>query len=312
MLAARRRRLLLALPTSGSTGAPRRVLRTTESWWASFDAYTALTGVASGARLWVPGPLAATMNLFAAVHAAVVGAQLVEHPADATHACLTPAQLDNRGGDLHDGAAVVVAGDALPPRLRDAALGRGLRVAHYYGASELSFVACARAEEPLRPFPGVAVEERAGELWVRSPYLCTGYAGTDGPLRRPLRRDAQGWATVGDLGRYDGNAVTVLGRPGHVVTGGATVSLAEVQAVLAAVATGDVAVCGLPHPSLGSVLAVALTEPADRRVLEQHARTQLPPTHRPRVWHVVDRLPVGAHGELDRAELVQQLGPAHA
>ena len=45
-----------------------------------------LTGLTAASRVWVPGPLAATMNLFAAVHATVAGAALVDDPADATHA----------------------------------------------------------------------------------------------------------------------------------------------------------------------------------------------------------------------------------
>ena len=46
----------------------------------------------------MPGPLAATMNLFAAVHATVAGATLVDALADATHAHLTPGDLARASG----------------------------------------------------------------------------------------------------------------------------------------------------------------------------------------------------------------------
>jgi acyl-coenzyme A synthetase/AMP-(fatty) acid ligase len=297
----------LALPTAGTTGSARRVLRTTDSWWASFAAYTDLTGVAPGARLWVPGPLEATMNLFAAVHAAAVGARAVREPGAASHACLTPAQLDRHGAQLRSGTSVVVAGDALPDGLAAVARKRRLAVAHYYGASELSFVASSRAGEPLAPFPGVEVDVRGGELWVRSPYLCLGYAGSSGTLRR----DPDGWATVGDLGRYDGHTVTVLGRPGHVVTGGATVALAEVESALAAVASAPIAVCGLAHPTLGGIVTAVLTEAADREPLERHARASLPPSHRPRLWRVVAELPLTGSGKVDRQALATLLEGTH-
>ena len=57
----------IALRTSGSTGPPRAVVRSAESWAGSLPAVAALTGLGSAARLHVPGPLTGTMNLFAAV-----------------------------------------------------------------------------------------------------------------------------------------------------------------------------------------------------------------------------------------------------
>lgn len=248
------------------------------------------------------------MNLFAGVHAAAVGAATPTSPTHATHACLTPAQLDRHGADLLPGTGVVVAGAALTPALRARAVAHGLRVAHYYGAAELSFVAAAAHGEPLSPFPGVEVDVREGELWVRSPYLCRGYAGAPGTLRR----DAHGWATVGDLGRYDEGVVTVLGRPGHAVTGGATVALAEVETALATQADGAVAVCALPHEILGSVLACAVTESGDLPLLQRYSRAQLPPSHRPRHWRVLAELPLTTAGKTDRAALADCWADAHA
>ena len=293
----------LALATAGTTGGTgRRVVRSTTSWWASFDAYTDLSGVTRDARVWVPGPLRATMNLFAAVHAAVAGARLVDAPEPATHACLTPAQLDRDGRRLRGGTWVVVAGDRLPPVPARAAADRGLVTAHYYGAAELSFVAAGSSADDLRPFAGVDVEIRDGVVWVRSPYLSDGYAeGADGPFRRE-----GDWATVGDLGRVDGDSLVVLGRPGHIVTGGATVSLAEVEAALGAAARSPFAVIGLPHASLGSVLAVVVTDPADEGRLRQHARA-LPRAQRPRLWYRRPALPMTPAGKVDRAALAESL-----
>ena len=129
VLSAHRSGARLALSTSGTTGAtPRRVVRTTQSWWDSFPAYSELTGVAAGARVWAPGPLGSTMNLFAAVHAAWAGADVIDDPAQADHACLTPFGLERRGDELPRGTRVVVAGAHLPDRLAAAAQQRGLRI----------------------------------------------------------------------------------------------------------------------------------------------------------------------------------------
>jgi acyl-CoA synthetase (AMP-forming)/AMP-acid ligase II len=133
----------LALPTSGTTGAARTILRTTRSWTDSFPTVSRLTGLTATSRVWLPGPLTATMNLFAAVHADWAGAHLVDALAEATHLHLTPARLDAllcADAGL-SGRVIVVAGDALDPDLRRCAETAGATVAHYYGAAELSFVA---------------------------------------------------------------------------------------------------------------------------------------------------------------------------
>ncbi len=294
----------LALATSGTTGGTgRRVVRTTGSWWSSFEPYSGLSGVGPGARVWVPGPTAATMNLFAAVHARVVGARLSTDAADATHACLTPTQLARLGGRLRPGTRVVVAGDRLPAAAATAATERGLGVTHYYGASELSFVAAGTSADDLHAFPGVDIDIKDGAIWARSAYLCRGYVdGAGGPLRRDGAR-----ASVGDLGGFRGGVLVVVGRPGHIVTGGAIVSLAEVEAALGAAARGPFAVVGLPHVALGSVLAIVTTDPADEAPLREHAR-RLPPAHRPRLWYQRPELPLTPAGKLDRATLAALLG----
>lgn len=308
VLSAHRSGARLALSTSGTTGpAPRRVVRTTQSWWDSFAAYSELTGVAAGARVWAPGPLRSTMNLFAAVHAAWAGADVVEDPAQADHACLTPAELGRRGEELPRGTRVVVAGAHLPDRLASTARQRGLRITHYYGAAELSFVAAASSagDGALRPFRGVEIEIRdepaPGTIWARSPWVCDGYTGPPGSLLRA----AEGWATVGDVGTFTSGVLVVRGRPDAIVTAGATVLIADVEAVLAPAARGSVAVHSVPHPTMGAVVAATLTLGADRETLEQIARDRLPVTHRPRVWRVVPHLPLTDGGKVDRAALAR-------
>ena len=289
---------LLALPTSGTTaGQSRRVVRTTDSWWSSFVAYAALSGVDEGARVWVPGPLSGTMNLFAAVHAATVGATVVSDPTTATHACLTPTALVQGLADLRPGTQITVAGAVLPEALADRAHDAGLSVWHYYGAAELSFVAGGSRAGALTAFPGVQLElrqegeSRFGTIWVRSPYLSEGYAGAPGALRR----DADGWATVGDLGELDAQ--------GQLIVRGMTVVIADIEAALAPAATAEFAVHAQPHPDLGEIVAISLANASDRPALEARAKTHLSAAQRPRVWHTVTGLPRTSAGKIDRLRL---------
>ena len=255
--------------------------------------------------MWVPGPLAATMNLFAAVHARFTGVPVVDGPEAATHVHLTPARLRRL---LHDGVDLagrhlVVAGDRLDPALADRAARAGARTSHYYGAAELSFVAWGRDATDLRPFPGVDVGVREGTVWVRSRYLCTAVTGSRGPFRRD-----GGFASVGDRGWWDGSRLVVHGRGDDAVTvGGTTVLVADVEAVLRPVAHGEVVAVGLPHADLGQLVAVALTDASEFPRVRAAARSVLQGAARPRLWFAVDELPLTTAGKLDRAALVRLL-----
>jgi acyl-CoA synthetase (AMP-forming)/AMP-acid ligase II len=141
---------------------------------------------------------------------------------------------------------------------------------------------------------------------VRSPYVASGYRPPH--ATGPLRRDADGWSTVGDLGDVVDGRVFVRGRPEAVTTAGATVPLADVEAALAAGAHRPFTVVGVPHATLGAVLTAVLTDPADADRLRARARTVLPPSHRPRRWVVRGALPLTAAGKVDRAALVATLG----
>lgn len=306
---------LISLPTSGTTSRPRRILRTPESWALSFEAVTDLSGIDGDSHVWIPGPLTATMNLFARIHAEHAAAALATAPGDATHAHLTPLSLRRTVDDdlLRPGTTVIVAGDALPTALRDRAAAAGLVVHHYYGASELSFVAWDRGDG-LRAFPGVEVAIIDGVIWVRSPYVCARYdePGGQGPDGDgPLQRDAQGFMTVGDLGRMSDGVLTVAGRgTDAVTTAGVTVLVADVEAALSAEARGEICVVGLPDERLGAVVVAAVTDPTDVERLRGAARQVLAPAQRPAQWFVVDSLPPTAAGKVDRSALAAMLRAA--
>lgn len=301
---------LLRVPTSGTTGGVRRtVLRTVRSWTDSFDAFTAATGIGAQDVVVAAGP-PTSLFVYARAHAATVGARTVIGPrwqpallAGATVAHLTPTMLGDALGEevrpSWEGSLrlVVVAGAALSTALRARAHAHGLEVVEYYGAAELSFVAAGRG--PLLPFAQVEVETRDDVLWVRSPWTALDYAdGGSGPLRR----DGD-WCTVGDRGAVVDGAVVVRGREGGVVTGGVTVVVADVEAVLrSAPGVADCAVLGLPHGRLGEVLA-AVVVGGERAQVAAHCRAVLPADHRPVRWYTTDRIPATAAGKHDPVAL---------
>lgn len=293
----------IALSTAGSSRSPRQVIRTTDSWIVSFSAVSDLCGLGIGSRVWVPGPATASMSVFAKVHAAWVGATVVETVREATHAVLTPAALGGLLPVAPSGLIAIVAGDALTPAAAVQACAAGVSVHHYYGAAELSFVAWGADSASLRPFPGVELDVRRGEVWVRSPYLCTQYSEQ---THGPLRRTADGWATVGDRGALVNGTLTIHGRPGAINIGGATIQVAEVEAVLRRHASGEVVVVGIPHKRLGAVVGAVLTDPSDHLRLVAVSRTELVEAARPRRWWLADAFPLTDAGKVDRVLLAEQ------
>jgi long-chain acyl-CoA synthetase len=314
----------VAVFTSGSSGSPRAVVRSLASWGASLTPLSDVTGIhpvremAPGAGpglVWVPGRLTSSLFLYGALHAAWCGMPWAGGRPDgadahrATSAHLVPTQLVDalearERRLLPDLRTVVVAGAPLPVLVRARAEQGGVRVVEYYGSAELSFVGWRDSAGPFQAFPGAEVRVGADQvLWARSPYLARSYLRPEsvGPWDR-----RHGWHTVGDLARADGDGWWLLGRgDGAVTTGGHTVVVAEVEAVLREVAgVRDLVVLGLPHDRLGEVVtAVVVPETVSvaalRRRLEVEAQA-LPAPARPRRWLRSARLPQLPSGKVDR------------
>jgi acyl-CoA synthetase (AMP-forming)/AMP-acid ligase II len=298
----------LAILTSGSsdaTGEARVVARTNASWLASAGPLAELTGLTSADRVAVTAPLHVSMQLYAALHALWLGASVGDRAMEATAVHVTPTRLERLlDGDTTPRTAVV-AGAAMSAGLAARAAARGIRVLEYYGAAELSFVA-AGEHGKLAPFPGVEVALRASphgdELWARSPYLALGVVG--GGM---LRRDADGFATVGDLAeRTADGGFRVLGRgDAAITTAGATVLAEDVEARLVTVPGVEAAaVVGEPHPLLGAriVAVVELAPGADLADVVAAARSRLTTAELPRRW-VVAPVPRTESGKVARGRV---------
>ncbi|WP_430645584.1 class I adenylate-forming enzyme family protein [Agromyces sp. GXS1127] len=309
----------LALTTSGSTatdGRPRIVARTVESWLASAEPLAELAGLGPDDRVAVTGPLAVSMHLYAALHALWIGATVTDDLSTATAVHATPTRLARLlSAETAPPRTAIVAGAALPARLREQAAARGIRLIEYYGAAELSFVLAADhargggAGGTLAPFPGVEIDLRpidAGlELWARSPYLALDVVGGR------MRRDADGFATAGDLAeRTPGGGIRVLGRgDAAIITAGATVLAEDVEAHLVALpGVRDAAVVGEPHDLLGErIAAVVELEPGVRlEAVADAARAALSPVELPRRWFAAD-LPRTASGKPARGQLREEI-----
>jgi long-chain acyl-CoA synthetase len=215
--------------TSGSSGAPRRILRSMESWIASFSVNARLFGIGGGARVAVLGGLEQSLSLYGAVEALHLGADLAVLGGMAARAqaraldgvdvvWASPAQLRLllAQSDLPRVGRVIVGGSKLDDALR-AALG-AVAVTEFYGAAEASFITMAGAGTPPAsvgaPYPDVELAVRGGEVWLRSPYSFIRYAAGDAGGARWQ----DGWLSVGEMGRMVAGNLYLSGRAGRMVT----------------------------------------------------------------------------------------------
>ncbi len=176
--------------TSGTTSTPKAFTRSRRSWQASFDASIEFFGLRPDDRTLAPGPLSASLNLYALSECLYAGTEfhtlrnfdvgdahaVIAHDG-ITRLVLVPTMLrllSERGLmasiDASGIRTIICAGSKLDVRTLEAARrwAPNATIFEYYGAAELSFVSgrSFAAGEPLdtegtaigRPFPGVEIE----------------------------------------------------------------------------------------------------------------------------------------------------------
>jgi long-chain acyl-CoA synthetase len=305
--------------TSGSTGKPRRILRAQASWTASF-AVNAGFGIGPGARVAVLGKLVHSLSLYGAIEGLHLGAET--HLLDLlrpdrqrkaladrriTHLYATPAQLRllaEGQGSCPELRLILVGGSKLDPTLRAAvkAMAPAADLWEFYGAAEASFITLADDQTPEasvgKPYPGVQVSvDPGGEIWVKSPYLFIGYAGDRGSARW-----CDGWLSVGEIGRMEGDFLTLHGRAGRMVTvADQNVFPEEIEALLQSLpGIRRAAVLPVGDAKRGAVLvALAQGDPAAEPAVMAALRSELGATKAPKALIWIEDWPTLPSGKTD-------------
>ncbi|MDP9933794.1 acyl-CoA synthetase (AMP-forming)/AMP-acid ligase II [Paenarthrobacter nicotinovorans] len=243
--------------TAGTTGPPKAFGRTRYSWRRSFEASIAFFNLARGDVTLAPGPLAASLNLYALSECLFAGSQfhtLESFDVGKAHSSIThdgitrlvvaPAHLRALSeiglvGSVDASAisSIICAGSKLDNRTLEAARrwAPNARIYEYYGAAELSFVAgrVTGPHEPSDPentrigraFPGVEVKvlDPAGSV-VREGtpgaiWVKSPFVGTEylDPGAGGKLQGQDGWCTVGDVGYLVGHDLHILGRDSDVI-----------------------------------------------------------------------------------------------
>jgi long-chain acyl-CoA synthetase len=327
--------------TSGSTGVPKGYRRHHRSWVGSFRAGDREFDIDTGDVVLAPGNLTHSLFLYALAHGLDVGATVVlcrrfqpshavrlidKHEVSVVYG--VPTQLEMiveaaaRAGTPFPAMRWVLSSGAKWQGRAGAELRRlftAARIAELYGASELSLTTVGKDDEDVpagsvgRAFAGVDLTVRdpegrvlapgeVGEVFVKSPFVFTGYAcGDAAPLRQ-----AEGAVSVGDVGRLDPQGfLRLVGRASRmIITAGKNVHPEQVERVLEAhPAVASAAVLGDADARRGERL-VALVRlrdgaHADAPALIAHARAALPLARVPRRYALPPHWPVTSSGKSD-------------
>jgi len=226
--------------SAGTSGAPKRIRRTHQSWIASFSINAQFANITSTDSYAIIGRLSHSLALYAALEAAYFGADLhalTDLRADRQLKAIatlqssilyaTPTQL--RLLCKHATAIdrnklsvryIFCGGGKLDAKTahRVGELFQRATVREFYGASETSFISITDKHTPIgsvgKPYPGVEIvigeapnfskdcsEYGIGEIWVKSPYVFTAYADKNAPAARWQ----DGYVSLGELGYFDKN-----------------------------------------------------------------------------------------------------------
>jgi acyl-CoA synthetase (AMP-forming)/AMP-acid ligase II/acyl carrier protein len=223
------------------------------------------------------------------------------------------------------------ASSALPARLAralEAAL--GIPVIEAYGMTEAAHQIASNPLPPSSRVPGtvgiatgtdVAIMDATGNLLplravgqvvIRGASVITRYDEAPAADERSFHR---GWFLTGDLGWLDEEGrLRLCGRLKEIIDrGGVKVSPQEVEAViLEHESVAECAVFGVAHPTLGQDVVAAVVcgdAPVEARAVRDWLFDRVSPAKMPSHVVVVDELPKGSTGKLDRTNIAQRLAP---
>ncbi|HUQ54270.1 class I adenylate-forming enzyme family protein [Lentzea sp.] len=215
-----------------------------------------------------------------------------------------------------------VGGSPLAPRrLRQAIEKWGPVVFQAYGMTEALGIATMPASdvdfarpETLRtvgkPNPGIEVEARDGDVWVRGPMVMEGYWGEP-----PLSETADGWFNTGDMGYFDDNGYLYLNdRSKDVIVTGRTSDnvysrlLDDFLVTLPGIR--QAAAVGRPDEALGEVVHLFLVpedgHDVDFDSIRDSVVGELGELYQPSGITIVPQLPLTQVGKVDKRRLRSQ------
>jgi acyl-CoA synthetase (AMP-forming)/AMP-acid ligase II len=155
-----------------------------------------------------------------------------------------------------------------------------------------------------------------GEVVISGPNVTPGYEGNpEANAKTFFEADGRRWFRTGDQGTFDAEGyLTLTGRLKEIINrGGEKVGPLEVDGVLSAhPAIAQAVTFALPHPKLGEEVAAAVVlkegQEASEAAIRAFAGERLAAFKVPRRVVILNEIPKGATGKLQRIGLAEKLG----
>ena len=226
----------------------------------------------------------------------------------------------------------VVGGEAMPEPLIRTWQDKGVPIRQGFGMTEVGVNCFSLPErDALRKigsigFPNFYVDAKVvdedgeevppdttGELLMRGPVVTPGYWRNPEATNEAI--DGDGWFHTGDLVTVDEeDYYYVVGRKHDMfISGGENVYPAEIESALYEhPAVDDAAVIGVPDEEWGEVGAAFVVPDGDLspETVIEHCREHLAGYKVPRHVRMLEALPLGDSGKVDKAALHEQLDPS--
>lgn len=323
--------------TSGTTSYPKAFLQTQNAWLNSFGASTSEFNIKRGDSILIPGRLNYGFSLYPAIESLFRGTTLYLFEKYNIANILSVIQNNNRltvyavptilfdivheikkkGTTCNNIEKIVTSGAKLKNPLSDA-LSKYLpnaKIFEYYGASELGFVSVRELAQKVSinnsvgvPFKGVEIQihkknasNKIGTIWVKSKYISFGYIFNNGGSA--FHQDGE-WATVGDLGYFDGSELCIIGRQEDMmISGGNNIYFSEIEDALKDMdGISDIIATGINDKRLGQVLCVVIAGENAIRYSDIYSYCQehLPVYKIPKRFYRCMSLPQNNNGKVSR------------
>lgn len=312
---------IMAVATSGTTGVPKLLFRTYDSWAGFFPEQNRIFRVTEESRLFAQGSLAFTGNLNLYLAQFSAGGTMVAEDAfvperwaerirqqNVNAVYLIPAKLlllPRIMKEDYAGVKTILAGSQSLGQ-KDAAVVKtifpGAQIILYYGASELNYITYVTDTEMTgqrnligKPFPGVTVTVKDEELFVDTPWHVEGIT-MPYSLKDKGYQDAEG--NFYFLGRSD-DIVNIRGRK---------ISLLKIQNHLEQfLEVQEAAVLYQKETDKGPVAFVVLKKEIPVGALAAKLREKLAHYEMPRKIMILQAIPKNESGKTDKKKLLWQL-----
>jgi long-chain acyl-CoA synthetase len=324
--------------SSGTTGKPKGICRTHQSWVDSFYAMSIEFGMDSASKLLIPGPLCYSASLIAALHGLFIGGTVeLQHQfnpnfviarlqnSDTNTLFMVPTmyrdviEVQKRKIRNTRPMAFITAGDKMKAATKEDLFEvfPNARLYEYYGTSEVGFVSVLKpGEEQLKPgsvgkpFYSANVKCVDGEIWVKSTMSFCGYEGPDSMTNIQKIDRGDGWLATTDTGWMDEDGYLYVSGRQHekMIYGGVNIYPREIEEVLERHPDIlEAAVIAIPDLRLGDVPAAAIVwREGAKRDLTTFLESSITPYKRPKFWWSKDRLPRNASGKVMKSVLLEE------